>query len=206
MLWVQRRTKKADPGMMANGMLAGLVAITAPCAFVQPWAAMVIGIIAGVVVVEAVWFIEKRGIDDPVGAISVHGIGGLMGVLSVGIFSDGSYGGDWNLTGSSTEGIHGILYGGDGGGQLLSQVAGALKILTVMFGLAYSFFRIQNALTKGGIRPTEETELEGMDIPEMGVLAYPTFYGSSPHVEYGEGSGGHTPVPPPVPVGQEHSR
>ena len=90
MFWVHAAVRsKPDPGMMANGMLAGLVAITAPCAFVQPWAAAVIGIIAGVIVVESVWFIEKRGIDDPVGAISVHGVCGMFGVLAVGIFSDG---------------------------------------------------------------------------------------------------------------------
>ena len=76
--------------MMVNGMLAGLVAITAPCAFVQPWAAVVIGIIAGVLVVVAVRFIERSGIDDPVGAIAVHGVCGTFGVLAVGIFADGS--------------------------------------------------------------------------------------------------------------------
>src|SRR5262245_28537316 len=78
MFWVQLRSAehKPDPGMMANGMLAGLVAITAPCAFVQPGIAALIGIVAGVVVVESVWFVEKRGIDDPVGAISVHGVCG----------------------------------------------------------------------------------------------------------------------------------
>ena len=69
-----KRMGKPDPGMMANGMLAGLVAITAPCAFVQPWAAAVIGSIAAVIVVESVFFIERRGVDDPVGAISVHGV------------------------------------------------------------------------------------------------------------------------------------
>jgi len=208
MLWVQRRSKdhKPDPGMMANGMLGGLVAITAPAAFVQPWAAMVIGIIAGVVVVESVWFIERRGIDDPVGAISVHGVGGALGVLSVGIFSDGSYGGDWNLTGSARQNVWGILYGNGGAGQLGAQVAGVLTIAIVMFSIAYAFFKIQDKLTKGGIRPTEEVELEGLDLPEMGVLAYPEFYGSSRHVEMGGDGAGHTPMAPPLPVGQEKSR
>ena len=88
--------------MMANGMLAGLVAITAPCAFVQPWAAAVIGLIAGVIVVESVWFFEKRGVDDPVGAISVHGVCGAWGVLAVGIFADGTYGAGWNGTGADS--------------------------------------------------------------------------------------------------------
>jgi len=184
MLWVQLRSKsgKPDPGMMANGMLAGLVAVTAPCAFIQPWAAAVIGMIAGLLVIESVWFIERRGIDDPVGAISVHGVCGALGVLAVGIFSDGSYGGDWNLTGSATQNIWGVLYtGGDGVGQLLAQVIGVATIATVMFGLAYAFFKIQNALTNGGIRPTAEVELAGLDIEEMGVLAYPEFSGSHPN-------------------------
>ena len=83
---------------MANGMLAGLVAITAPCAFVEPWAAAVIGSIAGVLVIESIVFFEKRGIDDPVGAISVHGVCGICGVLSIGIFASGAYGAGWNLT------------------------------------------------------------------------------------------------------------
>ena len=82
MCWVWIRTGKPDPGMMANGMLAGLVGITAPCAFVDPWAAMLVGIVCGLVVVESVFFIDKKlKIDDPVGAISVHGVCGIIGVL-----------------------------------------------------------------------------------------------------------------------------
>jgi len=201
MLWVQRRSPdhKPDPGMMANGMLAGLVAITAPCAFVQPWAAAVIGIIAGCLVVESVWFIERRGIDDVVGAISVHGVCGAWGVLAVGLFADGSYGGDWNATGSSTTNIWGVFYGHDGWGQLGAQAAGVATIAVVMFGIAFAFFKIQNALTKGGIRPTAEVELGGVDLPEMGVLAYPEFFGPSPH-NLGDADG-TAPVTEPVPVG-----
>ncbi len=93
MLWITKRTGKPDPGMMANGMLAGLVAITAPCAFVSPAMAMVIGIIAGVLVIEAVFFVERKlKVDDPVGAIAVHGVNGTFGVLAVGLFANGSYG------------------------------------------------------------------------------------------------------------------
>src|SRR6185503_20942674 len=88
MFYVMKRLGKPDPGMMMNGMLAGLVAITAPCAFVAPWAAAVIGSVAAVIIVEAVLLIERRGIDDPVGAIAVHGFGGIFGVLCVGIFAD----------------------------------------------------------------------------------------------------------------------
>src|SRR6266511_1769350 len=139
---------KPEPGMMANGMLAGLVAITAPCAFVEPWAAALIGIVAGCLVVQAVWFFERKGVDDPVGAISVHGVCGAGGVLSVGLFADGTYGGDWNLTGSATQNVWGLFYGHGGGGQLAAQAIGVLTIAIVMFGITFAFFKIQNALTK----------------------------------------------------------
>ena len=172
MFFMQIKTGKPDPGMMVNGMLGGLVAITAPCAFVQPWAAAVIGIIAGVLIPVAANFIEKRGVDDPVGAVAVHGIGGTFGVLAVGIFADGQYGAGWNLTTTTKEGVTGILYGGDGWGQLLSQFVGVLVIWTVIFGIAFAFFKIQNKLTKGGIRVSEQEEIDGVDIAEMGVTAY----------------------------------
>ena len=173
MLWLMYTgDKKPDPGMMVNGMLAGLVAITAPCAFTTPAWSMVIGSIAGVLVIYAVRFIEKMGIDDPVGAVAVHGVCGTFGVLCVGIFSNGSYGAGWN--GSDVEGVKGILYGD--AGQLGAQVLGAVVIWTVIFGIAFAFFKIQNALMKGGIRPPAEEELEGMDMIEMGAYAYPAFH------------------------------
>src|SRR5208282_1973330 len=87
---------KPDPSMMCNGMLAGLVAITAPCAFVTPGAAVIIGLIAGFLVVVSVLFMEGHGIDDPVGAISVHGVAGLWGLLAVGLFANGKYGAGFN--------------------------------------------------------------------------------------------------------------
>lgn len=182
MFWITRRTGKPDPGMMANGMLAGLVAITAPCAFVQPWAAAVIGCISGIVVIEAVFLVERKlKIDDPVGAIAVHGVNGSLGVLYVGIFSSGMYGAGWNLTttgdAASATGVTGILYdlGGLGWGQLAAQAIGLLVIWTVIFGVAFAFFKIQSAMTKGGIRSDAEDEVAGLDLPEMGVLAYPEF-------------------------------
>ncbi len=176
MLWIMRKTGKPDPGMMANGMLAGLVAITAPCAFVEPWAAAVIGIIAGVLVIQSILFIEnKLKIDDPVGAISVHGVNGIFGVLAVGIFSNGKYGAGWNLTEGVEGGVTGILYGGSGGEQLVAQAIGAATIVVVFGLLSYIFFKVQNSMTKGGIRPSREDELAGLDLPEMGVLAYPGF-------------------------------
>jgi Amt family ammonium transporter len=165
--------------MCANGMLAGLVAITAPCAFVQPWAAAVIGGLAGIIVIHAIWFVERKAkIDDPVGAISVHGVCGIFGVLCVGIFADGAYGAGWNATGNAiaepvSTGVTGALYGD--WGQLGAQAIGALVICTVMLGIAFAFFKIQDKLTKGGIRSNEIDELEGLDMPEMGVPAYPEF-------------------------------
>jgi ammonium transporter, Amt family len=199
MLWVTRRTGKPDPSMMANGMLAGLVAITAPCAFVQPWAAAVIGLIAGALVVEAVWFFERRArVDDPVGAVSVHGVCGLFGVLAVGIFADGSYGAGWNLTDTAEtagHGVTGILYDLDlGVRQLGAQTLGALVICTVIFGIALAFFTLQNRFTKGGIRPSADDEMAGLDVVEMGVPAY----------HDGEATGGSgaglLPSPAPAPA------
>lgn len=180
MLWITRRTGKPDPGMMANGMLAGLVAITAPCAFVAPWAAAVIGSIAGVLVIEAVFVVEKRfKLDDPVGAIAVHGVNGIFGVLAVGIFANGSYGAGWN--GSAVSGVEGVIKGE--WGQLGAQALGVLVLCTVIFGLAFAFFKAQDSISKargkGGIRSNEEDELVGLDLPEMGVLAYPNFAGDT---------------------------
>jgi Amt family ammonium transporter len=180
MLWLMWKWGKPDPGMMVNGMLAGLVAITAPCAFVDPWAAALIGTIAGVVVIWAAGFVENTlKVDDPVGAVAVHGVCGTLGVLCVGLFSNGAYGAGWNLTTEGhavTKGVTGLFYGIDPGlGQLGAQVLGALVIWTVIFGVAFAFFKIQNAVMSGGIRPPAEMELEGMDIPEMGALAYPEF-------------------------------
>ncbi len=178
LFWVSRRTGKPDPSMMVNGMLAGLVAITAPCAFVQPWAAAVIGVLAGLIVIEVVWFVERRlKLDDPVGAIAVHGVCGIFGVLAVGIFADGSYGAGWNATDTADtagKGVTGFLYdfGGLGWGQFVSQAIGAAVICTVIFGLAFGFFKLQDKLTKGGIRPTAEDEIAGLDLVEMGVPAY----------------------------------
>jgi ammonium transporter, Amt family len=203
MLWVTKRTGKPDPGMMANGMLAGLVAITAPCAFVTPAAAMVIGLIAGILVVEAVWFVERRlKVDDPVGAIAVHGVNGTFGVLAVGLFANGSYGGGWN--GSSVEGVEGLFFGG-GFGQLGAQALGALVIWTVIFGIAFTFFKVQDtvskAMGKGGIRSAPADEIAGLDQPEMGVYAYPEFEAAIDEFELEHEHATNGEVGEPVSVG-----
>jgi Amt family ammonium transporter len=176
MFWITKRTGKPDPGMMANGMLGGLVAITAPCAFVTPWVSAIIGGLAGILVIESVFFVERKlKLDDPVGAISVHGVCGTFGVLCVGIFANGSYGGGWN--GSPATGVKGIIKGD--WGQLGAQALGAAVIWTVILGVAFAFFKIQDTISKargkGGIRSAEEDEIMGLDLPEMGVQAYPEF-------------------------------
>ena len=169
---------KPDTTMMCNGMLAGLVAITAPCAFVDPWAAAVIGLVAGWIVVESVFFWEKHGVDDPVGAISVHGVNGLWGVISVGIFANGAYGAGWNgvvregmvkLYGA--DGVRGLLYGDFS--QFIMQLIDAGVVAVFGFIMAYVWFKISDAITP--IRVSKEVEMEGLDGPEMGVLGYPDF-------------------------------
>ena len=178
MAWIVKRTGKPDPGMMANGMLAGLVAITAPCAFVAPWAAAVIGIIAGILVIESVFVVERKfKLDDPVGAISVHGVCGIFGVLAVGIFANGSYGEGWNGSPAEGHGVRGLIKGD--GGQFGAQLLGAVVLCTVIFGAAYAFFKTQDTVSKrigkGGIRSNDDDEIAGLDLPEMGVQAYPEF-------------------------------
>jgi Amt family ammonium transporter len=164
-----RKFGKPDPSMSANGMLAGLVAITAPCAFVQPWAAAVIGLVAGILVVYAVLFVERTlKVDDPVGAVAVHGFNGLWGVLAVGLFADGQYGAGWNGVDSA---VTGLFYGN--AGQLGAQLISAATVVVVGGGLSYLFFSIQNRIQ--GLRSSEADEIGGLDLPEMGTLAYPDF-------------------------------
>lgn len=165
------RLDKPDPGYIANGMLGGLVAITASCAFVAPWAAFVIGACAGVIVVYAMQVVEHVArIDDPAGAISVHGVCGLFGVLTVGIFADGTYGAGYN----GVEGaVVGVLYGREGLSQLAAQAISCLVIIVFGGGLSYAFFRIQDSLT--GIRSRPEDEAAGLDVEEIGVLGYPDY-------------------------------
>ena len=138
-----RKGMKPDPSMMCNGMLAGLVAITAPCAFVDSWAAAVIGAIAGVLVVLERVLLGQHRRRRSVGAISVHGVNGLWGVISVGIFATGKYGAGWNgvvreeLVDHSTasDGVRGILYGD--ASQLVAQLLNAAVVAVFGFVMAY---------------------------------------------------------------------
>ena len=162
------RTKKWDTGMALNGAVAGLVAITCPCAWVEGWAAIVIGLIAGALMYASVKFLEARGIDDPVGAVSVHGANGLWGLLSLGFFADGTYG-NYSVEPPFATGL---FYGG-GGGQLFAQFISCVVVFAWAFGLGYLMFKLMDKAF--GIRVSPEEELQGLDVPEHGTPAYPDF-------------------------------
>jgi len=167
-MWLFGSTKKPDPGMSVNGILAGLVAITAPCAFVDSWAAVVIGLVAGVIVCWASVWIEKLKIDDPVGAVPVHLFNGIWGVLAVGIFANGNPDtAAWNGVESA---VTGLFYGGST--QIIAQLIEVTSIFVAVFGLSYGFFKILAAFKL--LRVSREVELQGLDLPEMGALGYPT--------------------------------
>jgi Amt family ammonium transporter len=164
MWWV--RTKKPDPSMMCNGMLAGLVAITCPCAFVTAGGACIIGLISGVLVVESVFFFDNLKIDDPVGAISVHGVNGAWGCLSLGLFADGTYGDGWNgVSGTVT----GLFYGG-GLSQFWAECVGVITCFVTLSVISLIVYKIAEAFV--GNRVSEEVEIEGLDVPEMGTTGY----------------------------------
>src|SRR6266446_5951613 len=168
MLYMWSKFGKPDPSMMANGTLAGLVAITAPCAFVTAPSAVLIGGVAGVLVCIAVFFIDgKLRIDDPVGAISVHGVNGLWGILSVGLLADGTYGDGWNGVPGA---VRGLFYGD--ASQLVAQLVGGLTNFVAVGAMAYGAYKV-TALVVGGHRVSAEVEELGLDLPEMGALAYP---------------------------------
>jgi Amt family ammonium transporter len=166
-LYLQQRYNRPDVAMACYGLLGGLVAITASCAFVSPAAAVLIGIIAGFLVVGSVPALERRfRIDDPAGAIPVHGVCGLWGALALGIFADGTYGDRWNGVAGP---VRGLLKGDVG--QFVAQLIGVSVNAVVIFGLALAFFVIVERTI--GNRVPAEVEWSGLDSLEMGSEAYP---------------------------------
>jgi ammonium transporter, Amt family len=168
-MWI--RYGKPDASMTGNGLLAGLVAITAPSGFVNPMGSVIIGVIAGVLCALSVEFVERvLKLDDVVGAISVHGTNGIWGVISVGLFADGksNYAGAWNGVNGS---VTGLFYGD--AGQLVAQLIGVATLI----GFVFCFSMVLNMIIEAvwGHRVSAKTELEGLDIPEMGALGYPEF-------------------------------
>lgn len=180
-LWYKQM--KPDPSMLCNGFLAGAVAITAGCAFVDSWAAALIGLIAGVLIVNAVLWFEDWGIDDPVGALSVHGVNGVWGLLALGLFANGKYGAGWNgvereqyVLRYGSDGVRGLLYGD--ASQFGAQALEAAVVLATGFGIAYACFEFSDRITPMRVSP--EDEERGLDVPEMGCSAYPDHVSRGP--------------------------
>jgi Amt family ammonium transporter len=171
MLYMWMRYGKPDASMSGNGLLAGLVAITAPSGFVNPVGACIIGLVAGVLVCLFVEFVDRKlQVDDPVGAISVHGTNGLWGVISVGLFADGksNYGGSWNGVAGS---VTGLFYGD--ASQLVAQLVGVVTLVGFVFAFSFVVNLVIDFFV--GQRVSAKAELEGLDLPEMGQLGYPEF-------------------------------
>jgi Amt family ammonium transporter len=157
-------TRKPDPTISLNGLLAGLVASSASAAYISPTAAVITGAVAGLLICVSVQFFDKWHIDDPVGSISVHGVCGLWGILAVGIFAN-------------SDSVKGCLHGG--WGQLGAQVVGCAVLLLWAGGFSWIFLKIADKFIP--MRVVPEVELEGLDIPETGLVGYPDFQLVSPH-------------------------
>lgn len=170
-LYMWKTYGKPDPSVMCNGMLGGLVAITASCAFVSPVAAFFIGIIAGLIVVWGVLFMERKHIDDPVGAISVHGIAGLWGLLAVGLFANGTWGDGYNNVAGN---VTGLFYGDHSPKQFEAQLIAAFACLAWNLVIGGAVFYLIGRFF-GSNRVRAEVEVAGLDIPEMGAPGYPEF-------------------------------
>ena len=175
--------RHVDVGMAGNGAIAALVAITAACAFVDPWAAIVIGFVAGIIMYSVLILVDKIGVDDPLGAIAAHGMGGVWGTLSTGLFATPA------LVDATGIGSPGLLYGG-GLSQLGVQALGIVASGGFVFLTSYGVFAALKATI--GLRVKPEHELDGLDISEHGVYGYSEQLIAT---DYQNGSGGRkTPV------------
>jgi len=167
-LWTKFRFGTPDVSWLCNGMLAGLVAITAPCAFVTAPSAILIGLVAGVLVISSAMFIENvLKIDDPVGASSVHGACGAWGILSLGLFADGRYGDGWNGVAGK---VRGLFYGD--GKQFVAECIGILVCIAWVATVTFIALRVIGAFVPN--RASAVAELDGLDVPEMGIEGYTT--------------------------------
>jgi Amt family ammonium transporter len=172
--------------MIGNGAIAGLVAITAPSGYVEFWAAPIIGLIGGFIVVGGVLMFERMRLDDPVGALSAHGLAGIWGTLSCGIFTSD------RLAEAVGVGSPGLLYG-EGLGQLVSQALAVGATFLVVFVLSFATFAIIRATI--GLRVTEEEEEAGLDLAEHGMYGYPEQFIPPSELEgYGAAPGPRVPA------------
>jgi len=172
MFWAFKSSKKWDAGFTTNGFLAGLVAITCPCYWVSPTGAILLGGIDGVLVVLGVEALEWFRIDDPIGAVPVHGFCGIWGTLSLGLFACGRYGATGPITADNSAPLKGLFYGG--GTQLLvAQAIGSAVVTLATFSIAMVVMYAVNAT--GTLRVSAEGELYGLDLHEHGISAYPEY-------------------------------
>jgi ammonium transporter, Amt family len=176
MIYAYIPSKKWDVSFTINGFLAGLVAITCPCYWVSPTGAILLGGAAGVLVVAGVELLEWLRIDDPIGAVPVHGVCGIWGTLSLGLFACGKYGSTGPVTPDNLAALKGLFYGG-GTQLLLAQAMGSLIITTTTFVVAYAVMLLVNST--GTLRVSREGELYGLDLHEHGISAYPEYVISS---------------------------
>ncbi len=168
--------KKWDVSFTTNGFLAGLVAITCPCYWVSPTGAIILGGVAGLIVYLGVELLEYLRIDDPIGAVPVHGMNGIWGTLSLGLFASGEYGATGNFGPDNSAPLKGLFYGG--GTQLLTaQFIGSAITCLATFGVAMVVMYALNAVSL--LRVSKEGELEGLDLHEHGISAYPEYVISS---------------------------
>jgi ammonium transporter, Amt family len=159
---------KPDPTLLCNGFIGGLVSIAAACPFVDPWAASLIGLLAGVLVNVSVTAWDKFGVDDPVGVISMHGVNGIWGLVALGLFANGKHGLDFNGVAGP---VKGLFYGD--GNQLVAQLITAAVVAVFGLAAAYALFRISHRIT--ALRVSPDSELRGIDTGEVGTLSYPDF-------------------------------
>jgi ammonium transporter, Amt family len=172
MFWAYMSSKKWDAGFTTNGFLAGLVAITCPCYWVSPTGSVLLGGIAGVVVVLGVELLEWLRIDDPIGAVPVHGMCGIWGTLSLGLFACGQYGATGPISPDNSAPLRGLFYGG-GTQVLTAQFIGSACVTVATFAVAMVVMLLVNAT--GTLRVSEEGELYGLDLHEHGISAYPEY-------------------------------
>jgi Amt family ammonium transporter len=170
LFFVYPRSKKWDCGMCLNGLLAGLVAITCPCYWVSPAGAIALGVVAGVLVVLGTDLLEYLRIDDPCGAWPVHGLAGIWGTLSLGLFATGQFGAPTATGADNSAPVKGLFYGG-GTDQLVAQVIGNASIGIGVFIVAMILMYLVKAT--GTLRVSKEGEMEGLDLHEHGGHAYP---------------------------------
>jgi len=177
------RTSKWDLGFTTNGFLAGLVAITCPCYWVSPTGAFFIGLVAGFVVVYATDLLEFLRIDDPIGAVPVHMAAGIWGTLSLGLFATGQFGLPVPTGADTSTVVKGLFYGG-GTTQLLAQAIGSFSVTAATLVVAFALMYAVKAT--GTLRVSKAGELEGLDLHEHGMLAYPEYviHGYSPSLHH----------------------